>query len=204
MNQKSLDQMKDILDNDEKIIWEGKPTFIPFIASGLPFLGFGIIWGLFDYNLIRNIFTSSNSINYALVPFFLLHLMPLWIGILNFVRLFLVYNNTSYSITNKRVLMRSGFLGIDFKAIDHDKIVDITVDVNPIENMLGVGTIKINSGLIGNKGARVYDSLIAISRPYEIFKKLKTVSVDIKTDWNYPNSLRPNENKGYKTKYIPE
>jgi hypothetical protein len=24
--------------------------------------------------------------------------------------------------------------------------------------------------------------------------------VDIKTDWNYPNALRPRENPGYKTK----
>ena len=28
--------------------------------------------------------------------------------------------------------------------------------------------------------------------------------VDIKTDWNYPNKLRPEENPGYDTKYEPK
>jgi hypothetical protein len=28
--------------------------------------------------------------------------------------------------------------------------------------------------------------------------------VDVKTDWNYPNALRPEENPGYRTKYNPK
>lgn len=34
-------------------------------------------------------------------------------------------------------MMRSGFWGTDFKAIDYDKIADLTVTVNPIENIFG-------------------------------------------------------------------
>jgi hypothetical protein len=26
----------------------------------------------------------------------------------------------------------------------------------------------------------------------------------VKTDWNYPNALRPGENKGYNTDYKPQ
>jgi hypothetical protein len=35
----------------------------------------------------------------------------------------------------------------------------------------------------------------------EVFKMVKQTSVDIKTDYNYPNALRPETNPGYKTKY---
>jgi hypothetical protein len=33
---------------------------------------------------------------------------------------------------------------------------------------------------------------------------LKKVSFDVKTDINYPNKLRPNENPGYNVDYNPE
>jgi hypothetical protein len=101
-------------------------------------------------------------------------------------------------------MTRSGFWGIDIKAIDYDKIIDIEVNVNPIENLFGVGTIKAFSGGAGDDSRRLNDRFIAISNPYEVFKKIKEVSVDIKTDWNYPNAMRPAENPGYKTQYNPE
>jgi membrane protein YdbS with pleckstrin-like domain len=186
------------------VLWEGKPVFIPFVASGLPFLAFGILWGIMDYSFIQNAFTSPNGLSAGLVPFFLLHLAPLWLGILNMARLLLVFNNTDYAVTNKRVLMRTGFWGIDFKAIDYDKIQESRVDVNPLEKMFGVGTIRLNTGMTGNKGQAVYDSISAIPHPYEVFKKLKLTTVDVKTDWNYPNKLRPSENPGYGTAYRPE
>lgn len=201
-NKNNGNQLIDVLDNDEKILWEGKPTFLPFLASGLPLLGFGIIWGIMDYGFISKAFTSSRQ--GFLIPFFILHLMPLWLGIINIIRLFLVFNNTAYAATNKRLLIRSGFFGIDFKSFDYDKIIDLRVDVNPLENIFSVGSIKINTGLTGSKETPIYDSIAAITNPYGVFKQIKTASVNIKTDWNYPNKLRPQENPGYKTKYKPE
>src|ERR1700690_2960464 len=193
-------QFNAVKDSDEYIIWFGKPALIPFLFSGIPFLIFGMIWGAIDYFVfIRNLKGEELFV----IPFFALHLFPFWGSILNMVRLALVYDNTSYAFTNKRLMMRSGFWGIDFKAIDYDKIVDLEVNVNPVENLFGVGTIKASSGGAGAEGRRIYDSFLAISNPYDVFKKIKEVSVDIKTDWNYPNAMRPAENPGYKTKYDP-
>lgn len=136
-----------------------------------------------------------------LIPFMALHLFPFWASLLNMIRLFLVHKNTYYAITNKRLMMRSGFWGIDFVSLDYDKISDIEVTVNPVENMLGVGTIQAFSGNTSNRGARLYDKFIGIEKPYEIFKRIKEVSVDVKTDWNFPNAMRPAVNPGYQTKY---
>ena len=204
MQQSLKNQFDSVLDKDEKVLWHGKATFIPFVLSGLPLLGFGILWGFIDYGFIQKSLSSPNNLDITLIPFFLLHLTPLWLGIGNFIRLFLVFTNTGYVITNKRVLLRTGFWGIDFKSVDYDKIQDAQVTVNPLERIFNVGSIRINSGFTNSRGVYAYDTIAAISDPYEVFRKIKTTSVNVKTDWNYPNKLRPDENPGYKTKYNPE
>lgn len=188
-----------VKDRDEEIYWVGKPNFTAFIITGIPFLILGLLWGSIDYfGFIRN--AKNMPLGFA-VPFFTLHLIPLWGSVLNMVRLFLVHGNTCYAFSNKRLMMRSGFWGTDFKAIDYDKVSEIDVNVNPIENMLGVGTIRAFSGGTNSKGARIYDYFIGVDNPYEVFKRIKEVSVDIKTDWNYPNAMRPINNPGYQTEY---
>ena len=199
-------QFHAVKDEDENFIWVGEPMFIPFLCTGIPFLIIGLIWGAMDYfGFIQHIISAKNGPPLGfIIPFFALHLFPFWASILNILRLILVHKNTFYTITNKRVMMRSGFWGIDFNAIDYDKISDIQVTVNPLENILGVGTIRISAGKVNSKGSFLTDDFIAVQNPYEVFKKIKTVMVDIKTDWNYPNKLRPEENPGYNTKYEPK
>ena len=170
-----------VKDADEEILWIGKPNFAAFITRGIPFLCFGLVWGAIDYfGFIRNM--DKEMAGFA-IPFFALHLFPFWLSILNMIRLFLVHGNTYYAFSNKRLMMRSGFWGTDFKVIDYDKISDLEVNVNPIENALGVGTIQAFSGRVSNKGGRIYDKFIGIKNPYAVFKKIKEVTVDIKTDW---------------------
>lgn len=202
LDTKSLARFEPIRDKDEEIYWVGKPAFVPFIITGIPFLIFGLLWGAFDYfGFIRHMNKMPNDFAGFAIPFFALHLLPFWLSILNMLRLFLVHGNTYYAFSNKRLLARSGFWGTDFKTVDYDKISDMEVNVNPIENMFGVGTIQAFSGRTTSKGAKIYDRFIAVANPYEVFKRIKEVSVDIKTDWNYPNALRPEENPGYGTKY---
>jgi len=202
------EQFKTIKDKDEEFLWIGEPNFPAFLTTGVPFLIFGLLWGAFDFAFIFGIMNASKSgasVNNAaplffIIPFFALHLFPFWASILNILRLVLVHKNTFYAITDKRVMMRSGFLGIDFNAIDLDNISDMQVTVNPIENLLKVGTIRFSTGIL-SKGSKVGSEFIAVKNPYEVFKKLKTISLDVKTDWNYPNKLRPEVNPGYNTKY---
>lgn len=199
INSYMLPAFQAVIDKDEEILWIDKPNFLAFMVSGVPILIFGCLWGAFDYfGFIRNM--SAANLGF-MVPFFALHLFPFWGSILNMLRLYMSQGNTYYAFTNKRLMLRSGFWGTDFKTLDYDQIADIGVNVNPIENMLGVGTINAFSGNMTSKGARIYDSFIGIKNPYEVFKKLKEVSVDIKTDWNYPNALRPSDNPGYNTHY---
>ena len=196
-----------VLDQDEKILWAGNPTLIPFLMSGVPYLILGLIWGSIDYfGFIRHMFSGGKGMGDMagfMIPFFALHLLPLWLGVGNMLRLCLVFNNTCNAFTNKRILLRTGFWGIDFKSIDFDRLQETDVTVNPVENILGVGSIKMFSGGMTAKGAPTFNYFIGIENPYAVYKQLKTVTVDVKTDWNYPNALRPSENKGYDTSYTP-
>lgn len=200
-------QFAGVLDGDEHLLWTGRPTAIPFFLGGVPLFIIGIVWGIIDLGFISAMGMGVSVKNVPLpallagIGFFALHLLPLWLGVGNMIRLFLVYGNTFYGFTNKRIMLRSGFWGTDFKSIDYDAIKEMEVTVNPIENMLGVGSVRFFTGRTGRKGAPVYDRFIGIANPYEIYKQLKQVSVDIKTDWNYPNALRPETNPGYRTGY---
>ena len=200
-----LPEFESIKDDQEEILWIGKPKFIPFIftgiLSGLVIIAFAVIWVLTAGNW--NTFSNNNSSSY----FWLFGLIPLIAGLFNFLKKIFSFSNTAYSYSDKRVMMRSGFIGTDFKIIDYDKISDIEVTVSVVEKIYNVGTIKFFSGRTqtddGNT-IKLYDSWIAIENPYEVFKMVKQTSVNIKTDFNYPNALRPDTNPGYITKYDPQ
>lgn len=203
-DKKILPEFDSVKDNDEEILWTGKPKFIPYIFSGLGSglftLAFGIVWVLVNYNIKPDNVESGLGWNY----FWLFGLIPLLQGLYVLLNRLLSFSNTAYGFSNKRVMMRTGYIGTDFKTIDYDKISDIEVTVNIVERMYNVGSIRFFSGRTQtNEGntTKLYDVWSAIENPYDVFKMVKQTSVDIKTDFNYPNALRPETNPGYKTKY---
>jgi len=204
-NKDLLPEFESIKDHNEVILWTGKPKFIPFIFTGILggifTIAFAVVWLLTARDFGSNI--DSNSTNY----FWLFGLIPLLAGLFAFLIKVFSFSNTSYSYSDKRVMMRSGFIGTDFKTIDYDKISDIEVKVSVVEKIYNVGTIRFFSGRTqtdeGNT-TKLYDSWSAIENPYEVFKMVKQTSVNIKTDFSYPNALRPDTNPGYNTKYQPE
>jgi membrane protein YdbS with pleckstrin-like domain len=202
-DKKLLPEFDSVKDDDEEILWTDKPRFIPYTITGLSLGVTAFVFVGIYYAMTKNIKNENGSgafsIWFALIPVFLF--------LLSFLKKIFSYSNTSYAFTNKRVMVRTGFLGTDFKAIDYDKISDIEVTVNFIERAFNVGTIKFFSGRTDvNDGitTKLYDRWEAIANPYEVFKQLKKTSVDIKTDFNYPNALRPDVNPGYNIKYKPK
>jgi membrane protein YdbS with pleckstrin-like domain len=200
-----LPEFESIKDDKEEILWTGKPKFTPFILAnffgGIFIILFALIW------IFANRNWGTNNGNDTSSYFWLFGLLPLVVGLLAFLKRVFSFSNTVYSYSDKRVMMRTGFIGTDFKTIDYDKISDIEVTVSVVEKMYNVGTIRFFSGRTqtdeGNT-TKLYDSWSAIENPYEVFKMVKQTSVNIKTDFNYPNALRPDTNPGYNTKYDPK
>lgn len=194
-----------VTEPGEKILWQGKPVFWPFVLHSIPLLAFGLVWGGFDLGLLTSASShaarSSGSV--PMIIFLILHSTPAWGSILYCAYLVLVHDNTLYAYSNRRMLMRGGVFATSFKSIDYDRILELDVTVGLIDRLFDVGTVRAFSGSTTSKGARIYDRFVSIPDPYGVYRAIKGVEVDIKTDWNYPNALRPATNPGYTTDYKP-
>jgi len=203
LTKKLLPDFESIKDNNEEILWIDKPVFIPYIL----------------HNIITEITTFCIGLFIIISPYYLsfnnesepswlrfVALIPIGQSLYSFFSKIFSYSNTSYAYSNKRVMIRTGFIGTNFKIIDHDKVLDIEVKKNLIERICDVGTVQFFSGQMKKNDdsiSEIYDKWIGIKNPYEVFKMVKQTAVDIKTDYNYPNALRPEHNTGYRTKYKP-
>lgn len=192
-------KMEDILTEDEEILVRLNPNkkvyILEAIFKGLPL---ALIWGGLDAFVIvmmvsNGIFDNPYMI-WFIIPFFALHLVPVWLYIAGIVKRVASYKNIEYALTNKRVIIRSGIIGIDFKTLYYSEIQSVNVKVGLFDRLFKVGDIYITS---------VYQSAVLddVSAPYAYATKIQEVVMDIKTDIEFPNDLRPETNHGYRTKY---
>ena len=200
-NEMQKNSIDDVVNPNEKVLWRGKPNATSYVlANMLKMLPIALIWLAFDGTFIFFLAKSMASGNIPLtilwfiVPFFLIHLTPVWIWIGKTVKAIREVKNLEYAITDKRIIIRSGMIGIDFKFINYTEIDSVNVKVGIIDRIFHVGDIYINSSI--NAGV-----LWDVSDPYKIGNALQRVTMDIKSDIHYPNAMRPDTNPGYQTDY---
>jgi len=196
---KNLNDIEDIINSDEHVLWKGKPNKKAYIlASIFSMFPFALIWLLFDGFFIGMIFTNLESmpkeVLIFIIIFFAFHLMPVWIWLSKIFTASREYKNLEYAFTNKRIIIKSGIIGIDFQNIYYSEIESVNLKVGLVDKIFKVGDIYIK----GNSTSKV---LFDISEPYFITQKLQEIVIDIKTDIEFPNNLRPKENDGYNTNY---
>lgn len=189
-----------LIGEDEEIIWQGKPNKKAFVLNNvLKMFPIALIWlcfdGFFIYMLVSNdVFSQLGGFAILIVVFFVIHLIPVWIWIQNIVTASARHKNIDYVFTNKRIIIKSGLVGIDINNIYYTEISNVSLKVGLIDKMCGVGDIYIKA----TSSAQV---LWDIDSPYTVVNRLQKVVNDIKTDVHFPNVLRPEENKGFNTKY---
>ena len=191
----------DLIQGDEQVLWRGKPKKSAFILSKIfQLLPFVLIWVLFDsffiYGMIKiGAFKQLGTFFIVIiVVFFAIHLAPLWVWLSNVLTASSQHKNIEYVFTTKRIIIRSGII-IDLKNIYYMDIQTMNVKVGVIDKLTKVGDIYIMSKF---ETAVLWD----IEDPYNVLNMLQKIVNDIKTDMYYPNALRPEENQGYNTQYI--
>lgn len=186
----------DILEENENILWRDKPNKKAYITGAiLQKLPFVILWLIFDIAFVVGaVITAPSPFVFIIIPFIIIHLAPVWIWIANLIKSTIEIKNIDYAFTEKRILIRSGVIGIDIKSIYYSDISSVNVKVGIVDRILKVGDIYIKAS---TKAQVLYD----IKNPYFIGEKLQKIALDIKTDINFPNAYRPDENPGYNTKY---
>lgn len=197
----SKNEIEDVLDSGEHILWREKPNKKAYIwCKVLTMFPNALIWLLFDSMfVVAFIVGFSNGdipVGVFLVgcAFLLLHLTPVWIWLGGIIAGVKEYKNIEYAFTEKRIIVRSGIIGIDFKNIYYTSVQSVNLKVGIIDKIFKVGDVYIKSE---NESVVLFD----IKNPYEITSKLQKITLDIKSDIYYPNALRPEENLGYNTKY---
>ena len=195
-----VEELKNMVGNDETVLYEGKPDKKCFIFESIfnPLLPVAIIWTIFDLGFIG---LGMGSFQFFLIPFMLLHMMPVWIylfGILFSVRR---YKNTYYIVTDHAVYISKGIISMNLETKTFAELSRVNLHRGVFDQMFNVGDIHITTDQMTNKNVPAVLAINSISNYTEVYQMIKKLQKDIYSDIMYPNDLRPRENHGYKTKY---
>lgn len=166
----------DILNQGEKILFLAKPnkrrmvlvnalmTSIYFVLVGVAFL----IWGT-----VVAVSTPNDIGFYGL----LLGLGCLFLLFFPLIYLlhFLLYRKTFYAITDHRVLIRSGIVGVDYKSLDVDAISSVNIQVNFLDKCMkaNTGSVTFASSSIPMTGSGARFGFHFLDRPYDAYREIK-------------------------------
>lgn len=197
-----------LLDDNERELWSGRPNAALYIIGNPLFYVFAALWLLFDLRLFgsfqRADMTGFGPMASMLIPFFLIHLAPVWVAIGGLIYRACAWHKIQYILTDRRIYQSSGLLGTDVSTLELREVSHLSVNVNPIENALGLGTIRLTPDVSVGSGdsARTVSGyrLRHIKDPYNTYNLIKRVSLDVSTDQRFPNAYRPSENPGYDTR----
>lgn len=199
-----IDTTSPLVDG-EKVIWEGKPKKFAFVLNNvITMFPFALIWLLFDGFFIYMIISNGEATKPMwpfFIPFFAIHLMPVWMWIINILTVNRKWKKAKYYLTDKRIIIQNGIITENYQTIYYKDITNVSLHVGIIDKLLGVGDINFSVTDRALNGMEVFFDL----KDYkEIYKKIQKVVLDIQTDIEYPNAYRPDSNPGYNTNYDPK
>ncbi len=197
-NPKQNTSIEEVVVEGEEILYRGKPKRKAYLFSSIfKMLPIALLWLAFDITFIVIMCVVDEfpkHLLWLIIIFLIFHLTPVWIWLAGIIKAAIELKNIEYAVTDKRIIIKSGVVGIDFKYIYHTEIDSLNVKVGLFDRLFKVGDIYINSR---SNAAVLYD----LSDPYYISSNIQQISYDIKTDVQFPNAMRPKENDGYKTEY---
>lgn len=162
-----------VLERDEKIIKAYKPNKTKMILGGIinvtiPLLFFALFTLLVVLLDMKNS-TRTEILVATILPAALFVFCVLTALLINS----LLYKNTFYAYTNKRIIVRTGIFGVDYKSLEIVSIGATDVYVSLIDKIIhkNTGTIRFgsNSSPIASSG---YNFMNMVN-PYEEYKLIK-------------------------------
>ena len=195
-----------MLSAGEAILWQGKPKKGTFIATkSLTLMPLALLWLAFDSTFIVAAIRDAGAIPF-LIPFMLLHLMPVWIWLANVITAGRRWKNTTYYVTNRRIILQGGFLAVNETSLFYKDLRNAQVRIGLLDKLFHTGDIVLDDGTqIYRKGGYYPQTKVMedLSNPQEAYHRIQKIILDIQTDIEYPNAYRPAENPGYQTEYRP-
>lgn len=169
---KELELFKPVLDADEEILKVYKPNkFRTYFGTVLVCI---FITVLFMIPIIASFLDTETSIatSIGLIVFVVVF------DALTLLLIALWYNKTIFAVTNKRILIRTGYIGVDYKGLDYDTIGALTVNVNWLDKLLKKDTGTLSFGSMASpmiNTANYKFSFLYIKNPYEVYREVKSI-----------------------------
>lgn len=155
-----------ILDKNEEVIEVFKPNKIKYFVKNILLAVLCVVIMVFPFCLGE----APGTINiWAPITISVIFVL-IWI-----IFIVLNYLKTFYAYTNKRIVIRTGIIGVDFKSLDMKMIGAIDVNVSILDKLLRKNTGTLRYGSMSspiNNQASTY-VFAHISNPYENYKKIK-------------------------------
>lgn len=192
-----------MVSDNETVFYEGRGEKSVFLIESIlnPLLPIAIIWLAFDGTFISMAYgTGMGGMGAFLVPFFLFHLMPVWLYIGGIIMMGARYRNTYYVVTDRAVYTSQGVFQKKFVTKMFAEMSHIDVHRGLFDQLFNVGDVIITTNqVVGEKADTI--QLNNLGNYIEVYNMIKKLQQDVYSDIMYPNDLRPSENHGYNTRY---
>ena len=207
-------ELRDLLKPNENVLWEGRPHKSVTILEAIfnPMLFFAILWAGIDLSVIGGFAFGGEAGGEMLgfiVPFMLLHMMPVWIYLAGVLTVFLRWRNTRFMLTTHGLYVSGGLFAFNYEMKPWTDIGHINIHQGVFDRMFGVGDVMFVCAHHSYQSSNDHDSAHQQMKIYnipdfqEVFKLVNKLQTDVYSDTMYPNAMRPDENPGYNTKYDP-
>jgi len=200
-----LEELKLIIDSNEKILYEGKPNKKCYVFESIfnPLLPFALLWAVIDFGVMGFAFFQQEIGNmlFFIVPFMLIHLMPLWIYLGGILSTTVRYRNTAYIVTDKAIYVSGGLFTRTINTKLFAELSHIDLHRGVFDQLFNVGDIIATTNQLNTNSKSDTIRINSVSDYVDVYNMVKKLQTDIYTDVMYPNAKRPIENPGYNTKY---
>lgn len=161
---------------DEKVLWSSKPSVLRFLFNRF-------VWSLLTGILFIAVLNAILSITGS--PSFIngLDIILVFIGVLittgPLIIQIIIYYNRLYTVTENRMIIQTGVIGLDTRFIELDKIQEVYVNIGPIDRLCGTGTIIAMTAAylplrtIGYRNNVTRPAFESIRTPYRVEKIIR-------------------------------
>ena len=179
-----LDDLRVLVNPGESVLYEGRPDKKCFIFESIfnPLLPFALLWAVIDLSILGGVFMSApnesegfGAMLLFIVPFILLHMMPVWIYLGGVLFSSTKHRNTAYIITDKCIYISSGSFTKQIQTLNFSDVSSIQLHRGPFDQMFNVGDIIVTSYQRNHNGNRISANISSISGYLDIYNLVNNI-----------------------------
>lgn len=187
-------QLKLELQEGENVLWQGKPKKAARVWNSVfaPMLPFVLIWLAVDGFILVGMAASGaiGEMAFFIIPFFAIHLMPVWIWIGGIIKAIGKGKFDHYVVTDRRVLIKNE--NVLYNSIYFTEIVNVAVKRSLADRLAGTGDVYM---VISGMGK---ESVLDIAEYENVYGMIQAKVLELRQAGHVPQY---NVNRGVNMSY---